>query len=309
VGIVLAFRAAIFLQPTITRVLTSGQPGATGSALLIGKAMWARLSDPGEENADLAEALTLSSGYTWNVANYSTPISLRKAQVRWGRSSGAAAGTDDAITTHHFVKLSGGAVSDAWVAADFAGIETALAAFWASMKTYYRPETIYKQVRWYRVVPKEATPYGIELTGPPVRIIEPNVVGTNAGTTVQAPQVAASVTEKTSDAKSWGRFYLPGPLSLGTTLNTNQRMNDGYQTALANAADTFYEACVTNGTPCVVFSSAAGVRTTKAGTSLPARGSRALGVTQIQVDDLYDVIRSRRWNEPLLRLQRDIAGA
>jgi hypothetical protein len=32
-------------------------------------------------------------------------------------------------------------------------------------------------------------------------------------------------------------------------------------------------------------------------------------VKQIQVDDLFDVIRSRRWQTPLLRVQRDIAGA
>jgi hypothetical protein len=32
-------------------------------------------------------------------------------------------------------------------------------------------------------------------------------------------------------------------------------------------------------------------------------------VTSIQVDDIFDVIRSRRWKTPLLKTQRDVAGA
>ncbi len=64
------------------------------------------------------------------VANYEGTFELRKAQVRWGRNSGAAAGTDDAVTTHHFIKLASGVPSATWVAADFTAIESAIAAFW-----------------------------------------------------------------------------------------------------------------------------------------------------------------------------------
>jgi hypothetical protein len=72
-----------------------------------------------------------------------------------------------------------------------------------------------------------------------------------------------------------------------------------FQADVADNADTMYESFVTNNTPAVVYSAATATRPT----------ARALGVGMVQVDDLFDVIRSRRWNEPLLRLQRAIAGS
>ncbi len=236
------------------------------------------------------------------VANYEGTFELRKAQVRWGRNSGAAAGTDDAVTTHHFIKLVSGAPSATWVAADFTAIEAAIAAFWTALKTKYDPSYKYLQVRWYKAGPQISPPQ------PPVRIIDPNVAGTSAVGSSLPPQVAVSVTEKTSDPKSWGRFYLPAPVV--NNLSAGGRMiESALQTPIADNADVMYEAFVTAGTPAVVYSSPKPSRPTAGGGTLPARDGRALAITSIQVDDLFDVIRSRRFNEPLLRLQRDIAGA
>jgi hypothetical protein len=264
--------------------------------------MWSRINDPSESNADLESALAEASDRMWSVANYSEPFELRKAQVRWGRYSSAAAGTDDAVTTHHFIKLSGGAPTDAWVAADFIAAEARLTTFWEVIDDYYDATTTLKQIRWYKAGPSIAPPQS------PVRIVDPNNPGQTAGLDQLPPQVAMSVTEKTSDLKSWGRFYLPAP-STGTLAQNKGRMGGTFQAVLADAADAMYEGFITDGTPAVVYSAAKAARTTAGGTTLPAISARALGVLQIQVDDLFDVIRSRRWNEPLLRLQRDVAGA
>lgn len=236
------------------------------------------------------------------VANYTGDFETRKAQVRWGRNGGAAAGTDDAVTTHHFVKLAGGVPSADWVAADFIAVEAAILAFWDAIKNQYTARTSLKQIRWYRVDPD------VPLSGPPVRIVDPAVAGTIAEANGQnPPQVAISVTEKTSSAPNWGRFYLPAP---GDTHATGfGRIGAASQTAIADGADVMYEAFVAASCPAVVYSKAKAARETTGGTELPAQPATAFGVTSIQVDDLYDVIRSRRWNEPLLRLQRDIAGA
>jgi hypothetical protein len=181
-------------------------------------------------------------------------------------------------------------------------VEARLLTFANVLNDYFTAQFSYKQVRWYKAGPSATPPQ------PPVRIIDPAVAGTaTAGGDMMPPQVAVSITEKTTDPKSWGRFYLPAFI-VGIA-NTSGRIDSTWQGAIADAADAMYEGFVTDGTPAVVYSSAKAARETAGGTELPATSARALPVKQIQVDDLFDVIRSRRYNEPLLRLQRDIAGA
>lgn len=300
-AVVLAVRAVLVLAPVGYRVVkleqsATGQPGPRD----LGVYLWGRLSDPGESDADLTALVEQRTGSMADVATYTGTFELRKLQVKWGRSSGAAAGTDDAVTTHHFLRLAAGAPSDAWVAADFLAVESAFNTFWGAIKSHWMPATVLKQYRWYKVGPSISPP---QL---PVRIVD----GTTAGTSVERPappQVAISVTEKTTDAKSWGRFYLPHPAIGSQEINTSSRIPTTFQTSLADAADTMYQAFLTASTIGVVYSAAKASRVTKGGATLPAIAARALSVDQIQVDDVYDVIRSRRWNEPLLRIQRDIS--
>jgi len=302
VAIALGFRVAIALGAVGSRVLRASEGPAAEQLTGVPSTLWSRLQDPSESNADLEAALSAATGNVWSVTNYAAPFELRKAQVRWGRFSSAAAGTDDAVTTHHFIKLSGGAISDAWVAADFIAAEARLTTFWEVIDDYYDATTTLKQIRWYKAGPAISPPQA------PVRIVDPNNPGQTAGLDMLPPQVAMSVTEKTSDLKSWGRFYLPAP-STGTLAQNKGRMGGSFQAVLADAADVMYEGFITDGTPAVVYSAAKPSRPTAGGGTLPATTARALGVLQLQVDDLFDVIRSRRWNEPLLRLQRDVAGA
>jgi hypothetical protein len=206
------------------------------------------------------------------------------------------------VTTHHFAKVAAGDIVDEWDAADFIAAEARLTTFWEAIDGNYTNEIVFKQIRWYRAGPDDVPPQA------PVRIVDPNLAGVDATNQIMPPQVAVSVTEKTTDPRAWGRFYLPPPSELAFDTNTG-RIATGTLTTLADAADAMYEGLVTDGVPAVVYSSAKPIRETKAGTELPATVARALTVTQIQIDDVADVIRSRRWNEPLLRVQRDIAGA
>jgi len=299
---VFVIRALIALAPSGYRLVkaeqtASGQPGPQD----LGRWAWDLLySDASDQ--EVADALTASSGTVHSVDTITEPFELRKAQVRWGRASGAAAGTDDAVTTHHFVKLTAGVPQTEWSAADFQAVEARLLALANAINDYWTPSFSYKQVRWYKAGPAIVPPQA------PVRIIDPQLAGSAVvGNVMQPPQVAVSVTEKTPDAKSWGRFYLPAMIpGVG---NTNGRVENGFQTLLANACDTMYEGFITDNTPAVVYSAAKPARPTASGGTLAAVLGRALPVRQIQVDDLFDVIRSRRYNEPLLRIQRDIAGS
>ena len=299
---VLAWRVAILVAPGVVRWVNTAQGAGAPGPTDIPVFLWKRLNDPAESDDALTLAVSEQTGMLSSVTTFAAPFSLRKAQVRWGRNSGAAAGTDDAVTTHHFVKLASGSPVDTWDAADFIAVEAALTGFFNAIKAEINNTYSFKQVRWYTVDP------AVALSGPPVRVIDPAIVGTSSGVALP-PQVALSVTERTDDPKAWGRFYLPGFNVGGTAVADNGRVATGLTTYVANAADTFYEACIAASCPAVVYSSAKPARETAGGTELPAQGARALTVTKIQIDDLWDVIRSRRYTEPLLRTQRDIAGS
>jgi len=166
------------------------------------------------------------------------------------------------------------------------------------------------EYRWYKDGPDIAPPQE------PVRVVPKAVLGTNASTVYPAhlpPQVAVSVTEQTPSSRHWGRFYLPAPAiwkagdAVATpVLTTTGRFHSDFLTNYANAVDTFYEACRTGSIPIVVYSKAKPERETAAGTTLPAQAAMAIEVNQTQIDDVPDVLRSRRFSDPTLKVQRAV---
>jgi hypothetical protein len=102
------------------------------------------------------------------------------------------------------------------------------------------------------------------------------------------PQVALSVTERTPVRKRWGRFYLPYIDS--TVISGAGTIGGSTCTAVADAVETCYAACFTAELVPVVWSPTV---------------KRAYGVTSIQVDNIFDVIRSRRYVTPTIREVRD----
>ncbi|HVJ22523.1 MAG TPA: hypothetical protein VM756_01155 [Burkholderiales bacterium] len=305
-AVVLAYRAAIALTPILVRMVQTSSADLPARQWLIAQGLWKRLTDPDESDEDLSIALSDASGYNYTVATFTGAFELRKLQIEFRLSTGGADVDDQRVMTFHFLKLAGGSPSADWVAGDFTAIETAFGTLWAALKVQQVPNIRLSQYRWYKAGPDVAPPQE------PVRVVDQNVPGTSTAVQAFPPQVAATITERTGSRRAWGRSYFPvsAPFggSVGSHTDLTGRFTSGYLTALANAFDTFYEAALTAGVPIVVYSPAKPERPKKPSGTLAATVARALTVDTIQVDDIPDVIRSRRFNKTLLRVQRGVGA-
>jgi hypothetical protein len=126
-----------------------------------------------------------------------------------------------------------------------------------------------------------------------------------------------SVTEKHGGLqRNWGRFYLPGGVTGGAQANLDDygRFASGALTVYADALDTMYQAWLAASLPAVVYLPALPERSPTASEpryvtkgTFAARAASARTVDQIQLDDVPDVIRSRRFDRANLRVLRDIS--
>jgi hypothetical protein len=309
-AVYLAFRIALAVGgPAGYKVLSWVQGPGPASAL----ANWERfrryLQDENPSDEEASERLTAAVGTMATVATYTDPFEVRKLQIVFAFATGSPTGDDVRVITFHHLRLSGGAPSDAWGSTDFEAVEAAFDAFWTTMKPWHRLNLSLAQYRWYKDGP------AIEPPQEPVRVIDRAVTGTAADSAYPGgipPQVAITVSEKTATRRHWGRFYWPQPaycksgaLLANVTFTSGGRFASAILTDLANASDTFYEACLTAAVPVVVYSKAKPEREGATGT-LPAQGALAITVDNLQVDDVPDVMRSRRFDAPTLRVQRAI---
>lgn len=198
------------------------------------------------------------------------------------------------MTTHHFVNLTAGIPDASWDTTDYTTVESAFDTFWGAIKNQYAPSVKLAQYSWRPDGP-EFRPKGTSLA-PTLRTVARSVVGTAPGEALP-PQAAISVTETTAakftveDVEGvgtqlrnrWGRFYLPAPATIACD---DGRVDPTAASQIANAAQTFYNACVAAQLIPVMYS--------------PTTG-HAWSVLEIHVDDIFDVIRSRRFITPLTR--------
>jgi hypothetical protein len=91
------------------------------------------------------------------------------------------------------------------------------------------------------------------------------------------PQVACSITFRTGVRKSWGRTYLP--LNAAGVLS-NGSLPSGQVDAIAGATNTLMTSAASSDFHLVVVSSSL---------------ASSLNIEKIEVDDVTDVIRRRRW--------------
>jgi hypothetical protein len=136
------------------------------------------------------------------------------------------------------------------------------------------------EYRWYV---REFTPVGpgnaFLDSGPPARVTTKSLAGT--GTNYMPPQVAFALTEKTAWPKHWGRTYLPTPQGLHVF---GDRWTSACVDTIVGAANTLYQ-----GLAAAEFFPVVPV------TQVASDPARALvGITQVQGDDIPDVIRRRR---------------
>lgn len=118
--------------------------------------------------------------------------------------------------------------------------------------------------------------------GDPVMVEDVDLAGTGTGLPLP-PQMSISVTFRTSQRKRWGRMYLPCPTT--SWLSAGGRLDPAACTAIANAT-TFLTSRAQTGCALTVFSR--------------VKWQHFDPVT-IQVDDIYDVIRRRRFSQPTFR--------
>jgi len=149
--------------------------------------------------------------------------------------------------------------------------------FWEAIDQYVTQQIRLTQLRFYDV---QSGP-GIDM-GDPVRVVEYNNVGTGSSGPLP-PQVAVSVTFKTAHRLRWGRFYLPGPTR--AMCDNSGRLDPVAAQDIANAAAALANRGGT-GAALTVFS---------------RKHWNHEDVEQVQVDDIFDVIRRRRFSAPHVR--------
>jgi hypothetical protein len=255
-----------------------------------------QMFDP--ESPSLSQSPTEADTTGSVVATYEGTFELRKLVMEW-TALDAAIGTDDKRQAGiHLIKLSGGSPTATWDQADFDAVVAAVAAFWdTDIKPYFGSQYTLSRLKFYKAGPQ------IEPPQSPVYDTSTGW-GTGSANNSLPPQVAVSVTEMAGTKPHWGRFYLPAVAEGSCTVYG--RLESSLQTAIADSVDTMYQAFKTANVPAVVYRPDLPVREKKNGVELPARDASAWTVDKIQVDDVFDVIRSRRWKNPTLRLQREI---
>lgn len=189
-----------------------------------------------------------------------------------------AANEDVAITTCHIRKHIAFAPDVGPITDTERDDFTAKVSTWHNaIKSYIVNKVKLVELRYYDVPSSPG-----EDMGGPKKIATLNLLGTS-GSVPMAPQVACSVTFKTAERKHWGRFYLPGFSS--ATLSSLGRWDSVVAQAVATASAGL---CSRSGT----------------GANLTVFSKTLwddVEVSQVQVDDIADVIRRRRYSAPLAR--------
>jgi hypothetical protein len=202
---------------------------------------------------------------------------LMKASYSRTRSSG----TEDVATTSH--DFYADALTDFSTGAMDAIGDAFLAMWTYSPNNVFAPQCHLRELRFYDDYNGDGTP------GEADYIKTYDLAGGNPAP-MCPPQVACSVTERPTEGgrKHWGRFYLPG-ISVGA-LKSDGSLDGTYQAALASALNTMYDAWKTVDYYPIVWSRA----------TIP--GPARIAVQKIQVDDILDVIRRRRYESVTSRI-------
>lgn len=241
-------------------------------------------------------AVTLAewaAGYLWDQlasATVATDIEWRRIQVIWERIGDQAA-EDAMVCTFDLLLASFEADDGGWSSTEYDAADARFVTFLTTLAGMQPGFVRAVELRWYRQTFKPlAQGGGIEKVGAPVRVTPLSITGGASGAGLPG-QVALSVTERTPLARHWGRFYLPG-FSTGALTSSGRWASATYNNILA-ATDTLYTGLHGDSMfPVVPVSSI---------DNAPA--AALLGVTAIQIDDVPDVIRSRRVRENIVRVE------
>lgn len=279
-AIVLGFRLAVMLTPVIYRTVASGGSTPFTPVQQLLQQQWSRLTDPTEDPVVLSTELSAMAGegsYIL-VTDYSAPFETRKLSVRWARSPAGMVAEDVDVIGIQFLKAPGGVPTNSWLDSDYTTLETAFGSLWNTLKVKYPSYMVLSQYRWYADGPAlhPPPPEG----NPARRVTDLTVAGTSGAIVNMPPQDAESVTFKTSTRRGWGRVYMPAMHGDSLTLNANGNLTTAATDLLASSWVTFLNAARAASLVPVVFS---------------LTHSKAMEILIVQVDDLIDIQRRRRW--------------
>jgi hypothetical protein len=184
-----------------------------------------------------------------------------------------SANEDVAVVTMH-IRSKTTVLPDSWydiVDADRDGFKAKLDTFWSGLAPIISSKVKLVQYKFYDV---PSTPAQL---GAPKKTYTVSIPGTSSSQ-VLPPQNALSVTWKTDQRKTWGRFYVPGLAT--NVLDTNGRVSTAWADSVVALAAPLASRSGT-GACLVVFSH-------KEWTHHDPQ--------QVQCDDVSDVIRRRRFS-------------
>lgn len=304
VAVVWAFRIAIAVTPFLVRSCQTAHC-MDATWVRIYQNFRERLADPAEDPAALTTEMTAAAfaeeeGAGVAVTDFSGTFELRKLQWRISRAPSGGTVEDQDVMTFHFIKATGG-TPGAWVdGTDLPIVETAVSTFWTALVGDYPAFMHSDQYRWYKDGPAfwelsgDGTHYVPITPNPAIRVTEIDIAGTGSDSHYNPPQDAMTVTEKTSTRTAWGRFYLP--FIRQTNTDAVGRIATAYCDTIAAGVVTMYNTCRTANVVPVVFSVAKPERPKKPSGTLPAQAAIAYEIASVQVDNLVDIIRSRRYS-------------
>lgn len=236
--------------------------------------LWGALDWQAGGGSPYSSAQTVSGGPS---AVAGSGIGVRRASLIFARTTTGTFAEDVMVCHFDWLNLTGGSPDDTWTSGDYTNIEGDVTAFWTAMLPQISNRVTLREIRWYRVGS------GVTPPNPPEHITTVGVAGTSTNDELP-PQVAMSVTFKTAVRKSWGRTYLPG-FTEGSNAGDG-RILHAESTAVADKVSALVVAGAGHDFHLVVVSK---------------HLSAALNVETIQVDDVWDVIRRRRYANPIYR--------
>lgn len=197
--------------------------------------------------------------------------SFSRVQLVWTRTT--PVGTrEDVMTTHLDFCAPVGDNAAFLSGADKTDIETTLNAFWTARKGFTSTQFTLREFRWYDYSPMSSRP------GPVDKITAVGTAGTSANSRLP-DQLSMNSTYKSCSRKHWGRSYWPMAV-LGAVDTTYGRISNAETTRLHDDLAPVFQDSGSSGLVCPVVVSIA--------------YKAVLGVKELQVDNIWDVVRRRR---------------
>lgn len=265
------------------------------------------LADPSVSDEELSARASLENGTVVQVATYTGDFEVRRVQIEWSLTSEDLLDEDVRVVTFHHVKLAGGLPSSDWQGPDFNALQDLYSAWWTRLLPWFNSHLIYTAIKFYREGPNIVPPQ------PPAYYNDSYLIAGGAiNTGMMPPQAAVTVTERAGTKKGWGRFYMPAPaMANGVMLSSSPygRVSADYAQALLASTDTLYTAAKGVLLPHVVYrpylpagrKNAKGEVIMVGGEPIAERPANAQTVEELAVDDVWDVIRKRRYESPKTR--------